>query len=243
MDSLSLIDLNPDSTDQTDRLYYDQFQYCLKLKMKDFSCLREMRLPADTVIDVQDGVVKRFQQRLRYSPTFNRQLSLPTMDPDARHWDLENLLEMLEFLWPTRHQIKLIFSGDWGYVYSNNITLLRNIALRTGADACYVKQAVIVRSKNTIALKSSSYSFRSFLKERLCSDTERTSMVTYLQNQSGIKIGRGLQDWIKYRTRRNHHWTRRYHYFDHNDPKIELMLQLVCPGIVRITMPIIEVNN
>ena len=64
--------------------------------------------------------------------------------------------------------------------------------------------------------------------------------ITGLKNQPDIKIGRGLNHWLKYKIS---DWSRRHYYFDHNDPKIELMLQLICPGIIRTTMPIIEVNN
>jgi len=147
----------------------------------------------------------------------------------------------LTFLWPRKDQIKLVFSGDWGYIYSNNKDLLQQIGSKHYIHVYYIKEAVVDRPKDTILLKSSDYRFRSFLRERLWTMDDKNRMLTYLQNQPDIKIGRGLQYWLKYETRWL--WTRRYHYFDHNDAKIELMLQLICPGIVRTTMPIIEVNN
>jgi hypothetical protein len=239
MDISSLIDLNLGHKENTDRLYYDQYRYSLKLRMKDFSCLREIRNTDATLESAFLVVSKRFEQRLNYSRVYNKN-SYSDEFSSKRH-DLENILEMLKTLWTVRDQIKLVFSGDWGYVYSNDRQLLQSIANQDYVHAYYIKEAVINRPKDTIVLRSSVYQYRSFLKERVWTLDDKTRMRTYLENQSDIKISRGLKYWLKYDTRWP--WSRRYHYFDHNDVKIELMLQLICPGIVRTTMPIIEVNS
>jgi hypothetical protein len=236
MDTLSLIDSNLERKECGDRLFYDQYRYSLKLRMKDFSCLREMRKPLVSLSDVIEIVARRFEQRTKLS-YWNHDRTVPVRD----QFDLVCLSDLLTFLWPLKNQIKLVFSGDWGYIYSNNKDLLQQIGSKHYIHVYYIKEAVVDRPKDTILLKSSAYKFRSFLKERLWTLDDKNRMLTYLQNQPDIKIGRGLQYWLKYETRWL--WTRRYHYFDHNDAKIELMLQLICPGIVRTTMPIIEVNN
>jgi hypothetical protein len=228
MDTSSLINLNLGHKENTDRLYYDQYRYSLKLRMKEFSCLRELRNPDATLESASSVVSKRFKQRIKYSIFSGPQ-------------DLENLLELLVMLWPVKDQIKPVFSGDWGYVYSNDRQLLQSIANQDCVHAYYIKESVVNRPKDTIVLRSSAYQFRSFLKERRWTTDDKARIVSYLENQPNIKISRGLTHWLKYDTRWP--WTRRYHYFDHNDVKIELMLQLICPGIVRTTMPIIEVNN
>ncbi len=234
-----MIDLNLGHKENTDRLYYDQYRYSLKLRMKDFSCLREIRNPDATVESAFLVVSKRFEQRLNYSRFYNRN-SYSDEFSSNRH-DLENLLEMLKTLWTVRDQIKPVFSGDWGYVYSNDRQLLQSIANQDYVHAYYIKEAVVNRPKDTIVLRSSPYLYRSFLKDRQWTNDDKTRMQTYLENQPGIKISRGLTRWLKYDTRWP--WSRRYHYFDHSDAKIELMLQLICPGIIRTTMPIIEVNS
>jgi hypothetical protein len=236
MDTLSLIDSSLERKECGDRLFYDQYRYSLKLRMKDFSCLREMRKPLVSLSDVIEIVARRFEQRTKLS-YWNHDRTVPVRD----QFDLVCLSDLLTFLWPLKNQIKLVFSGDWGYIYSNNKDLLQQIGSKHYIHVYYIKEAVVDRPKDTILLKSSAYKFRSFLKERLWTLDDKNRMLTYLQNQPDIKIGRGLQYWLKYETRWL--WTRRYHYFDHNDAKIELMLQLICPGIVRTTMPIIEVNN
>jgi hypothetical protein len=239
MDTSSLTDSSLELKKSTDRLFYDQYRYGLKLRMKDFSCLREIRKSDATSEQVAAVVSRRFEQRCNYSRFFNRR-DLPT-ELSSRQYDLDNILEMLQYLWPVRDQIKTTFSGDWGYIYSNNKKLLQSISDQHYVCGYYIKEAVINRPKDTIRLQSSPYQYRSFLKEQLWTPADKACILAYLENQPDIKISRGLTHWLKYDTR--WFWTRRYHYFDHNDVKIELMLQLICPGIVRTTMPIIEVNN
>jgi hypothetical protein len=238
MDTLSLIDSSLELKECGDRLFYDQYRYSLKLRMKDFSCLREIRKPDAEMLQVTAIVARRFEQRTHYNKFFNTTYRT-RVERDQQ--DLDNLLDLLIFVWPVRDQIKPVFSGDWGYIYSNNKDLLQQIGDKHYVHIYYIKEAVVDRPKDTILLKSSPYRYRSFLKERLWTMDDKNRLFAYLQNQPDIKIGRGLQYWLKYETRWL--WTRRYHYFDHNDAKIELMLQLICPGIVRTTMPIIEVNN
>jgi hypothetical protein len=207
--------------------------------MKDFSCLREIRNQNASLESASLVVSKRFEQRLNYSRFYSRKSYSDEFS--TRQYDLENLLEMLRTLWTVRDQIKPVFSGDWGYVYANDKQLLLSIGSQHYVHTYYIKEAVVTRPKDTIVLQSSPYLYRSFLKDRQWTNDDKTRMRTYLENQPDIKISRGLTHWLKYDTRWP--WTRRYHYFDHNDVKIELMLQLICPGIVRTTMPIIEVNN
>lgn len=234
-----MIDSNLELKKHTDRLFYDQYRYGLKLRMKDFSCLREIR-KADVVLKQVEAVVRRrFEQRCNYSRFFNRR-DLPT-ELSSRQYDLDSLIKMLHLLWPMRDQIKATFSGDWGYIYSDDKKLLQSISSQHYVHSYYIKEAVVTRPKDTVVLQTSLYQFRSFLKERQWTLDDKTRILAYLENQPGIKISRGLAYWLKYDTR--WHWSRRYHYFDHNDAKIELMLQLIYPGIIRKTMPIIEVNN
>jgi len=234
-----LIDSNQEIKEYADRLYYDQYRYVLKLRMKNFSCLRDMRKPRDNLADMSRVIADRFTQRVLYSHRFLNYALLQGKADNQR--ELDDLLDMLAFLWPVKKKVKLIFSGDWGYLYSNNKALLQKVIDKDYVQGYYIKEAVVDRPRNTIVLKSSPYRFRSFIQEKLWTMDEKNRMLTYLENQPDIKIGRGFRYWLKYETRWL--WTRRYHHFDHNDEKIELMLQLIWPGIVRTTMPIIEVNN
>jgi hypothetical protein len=127
--------------------------------MKDFSCLREMRKPLVSLSDVIEIVARRFEQRTKLS-YWNHDRTVPVRD----QFDLVCLSDLLTFLWPLKNQIKLVFSGDWGYIYSNNKDLLQQIGSKHYIHVYYIKEAVVDRPKDTILLKSSAYKFRSFLR-------------------------------------------------------------------------------
>jgi hypothetical protein len=55
-----------------------------------------------------------------------------------------------------------MFSGDWGYIYSNDRDLLIKIDNLHYVTGYYIKEAVVSRTKNTIVRKSSAYRFRSY---------------------------------------------------------------------------------
>jgi hypothetical protein len=239
-----LIASNRELKEKTDRLYFDQYRYSFKLQVKDFSCLRELCNSTKTQTEFEVMMAKRFVVRLSYDRFWTFRVDTPA-DLIRTHETvtkirLDNLTDMLGVLWPIRKQAKIMFSGDWGYIYSNERDLLIKIDELPYVTGYYIKEAVVSRTKNTIALKSSDYRFRSYFAYKKYDEDKKARILDYLKNQPDVKIGRGLNQWLKYKIS---DWSRRHYYFDHNDPKIELMLQLMFPDIIRTTMPIIEVNN
>lgn len=244
MDTLSLTSFI-DLKENTDRLFFDQYRYSLKLHVKDFSCLREIRNSTKTQTEVEFIVAKRFAKRLSYDRFWTytepgTAILNTTNEQTTTKMRLDNLIDLLGVLWPIRKQIKIMFSGDWGYIYSNDkdhLVQINNLHYVTGY---YIKEAVVSRTKDTVALKSSAYRFRSYFAYKKYDEDKKARILDYLKNQPDVKISRGLKHWLKYKIS---DWSRRHYYFDHNDAKIELMLRLIFPDLVRITMPIIEVNN
>jgi len=231
--------------EDTDQLFFDQYRYSLKLNMKDFSCLREIRNSTKTQTEVEFIVTKRFAKRLSYDRFWTYSdpglvILTKTETQTTTKMRLDNLLNVLGVLWPVRNQVKIMFSGDWGYIYSNDKDLLIQIDDLPYMQGYYIKEAVLSKPKNTIVLKSSPYKFRSYFTYKKYDEDKKARILDYLKNQPDVKISKGLTRWLKYRTS---DWSRRHYYFDHNDAKIELMLRLIFPDILRITMPIIEVNN
>jgi hypothetical protein len=213
--------------------------------MKDFSCLREIRNSTKTQTEVEFIVTKRFAKRLSYDRFWTYSdpglvILTKTETQTTTKMRLDNLLNVLGVLWPVRNQVKIMFSGDWGYIYSNDKDLLIQIDDLPYMQGYYIKEAVLSKPKNTIVLKSSPYKFRSYFTYKKYDEDKKARILDYLKNQPDVKISKGLTRWLKYRTS---DWSRRHYYFDHNDAKIELMLRLIFPDILRITMPIIEVNN
>ena len=212
--------------------------------LKDFSCLRELCNSTKTQAEFEVTMAKRFVIRLSYDRFWTFRVDTPAdylqSHETVTKIRLNNLVDMLDHLWPIRKQVKIMFSGDWGYIYSNDRDLLIKIDDLPCVTGYYIKEAVVSRTKNTVVRKSSAYRFRSYFAYKKYDEDKKARISDYLKNQPDVKIGRGLNRWLKYKIS---DWSRRHYYFDHNDPKIELMLQLMFPDIIRITMPIIEVNN
>lgn len=219
--------------DYTDRLFFDQYRYCLKIRMKDFSCLRAMRKSTKTHWDVADAVVKNQINRSRYG-------YFGTFDQLVNHKESQgDLLDLLDFLWPFKDDIRPTFSGDWGYIYANSVQILQTVANKPYTKAYYIREAVVSKPKNTIVLDSPQHQYRSFLKEVLLTDVQRTQLYDYLKRIENVRIGPGLEYWLQSSNGWRRNWTRRYYFFDHNDPNIEMMLRLILPQIIRQTWPII----
>ena len=240
-----MIDSNRALKENTDRLFFDQYCYSLKLHVKDFSCLREMRNSTKTQTEVEFIVTKRFAKRLSYDRFWTytepgTAILNTTDEQTTTKMRLDNLIDILGVLWPIRNQVKIMFSGDWGYIYSNDKDLLIKIDDLPYVQGYYIKEAVVSRSKDTVVLKSSPYRFRSYFAYKNYDEDKKARILDYLKNQPDVKISKGLNRWLKYKIS---DWSRRHYYFDHNDAKIELMLRLIFPDLIRITMPIIEVNN
>ena len=240
-----MIDSNRALKENTDRLFFDRYCYSLKLHVKDFSCLREMRNSTKTQTEVEFIVTKRFAKRLSYDRFWTytepgTAILNTTDEQTTTKMRLDNLIDILGVLWPIRNQVKIMFSGDWGYIYSNDKDLLIKIDDLPYVQGYYIKEAVVSRSKDTVVLKSSPYRFRSYFAYKNYDEDKKARILDYLKNQPDVKISKGLNRWLKYKIS---DWSRRHYYFDHNDAKIELMLRLIFPDLIRITMPIIEVNN
>jgi hypothetical protein len=204
-----------------------------------------MRNTTKTQTEVEFIVAKRFAKRLSYDRFWtytdpNSAILNASTEQTTTKIRLDNLIHILGVLWPVRNQVKIMFSGDWGYIYSNDKDQLAQINKLHYVTGYYIKEAVVSKPKNAVVLKSSPYQFRSYFAYRKYDDDKKERILTYLENQPDIKISRGLTHWLKYK---KSDWSRRHYYFDHNDAKIELMLRLIFPDLIRTTMPIIEVNN
>ena len=234
----SLINLNLETKEETDRLYFDQYEYCLKLRMMHFSCLRDMHKTTKEQYEVADSAITRLENRNRWNVGTSSWLSAFSSPSNTSSVKMmsDNLLDILDFLWAFRSDIKIMFSGDWGYIYSNSKLLLQQIASKHYITAYYIKQAVVTRDKNTISLKDPKNRFRSFLRDRQLDDVQKTQLLTYLSRLDDVRTSPALNYFLKYSSST---WTRRYFFFDHNDANIELMLRLILPEIIRQTQPIV----
>ena len=236
MDISSLTDLNPGvkvRRKDTDRLFYDQYHYGIDLHMEDISCLRGLdKLPDD----YRTEITRRYHQKYRWTYRYHDRLIQAARDQEK----LESLYKLAELLDLYQTEIKLIVSGNCGYVYTNNIELLLSVLKDFPQHVRQLRQACIVRPRNTVSLHNSPHQFRTYFREKSINQTEKQQLLTFLQNQTDWHVSKAL---LKRLTRFSPMWMSRSYFIDHNTESEVVMLNLIVPNILQMTMPVVEVNK
>jgi hypothetical protein len=149
---------------------------------------------------------------------------------------LENLVTISQLLKTSSEPYKHISSYDQIYIYTNDVALLETIAQSPAVTDAKYSQAVVNRPSDVVVLKHSKYQYRTYFKSKLVSAESSTRVRSFLLDRTDCyRFTSGLKYMLK--TRKEMYF-RDYYFVDHHGPGDMLMLALVCPGIVRKTMPI-----
>jgi len=219
-----------------DRLFYDQFEYCISFQLAEISALRELdHARIDDMIERRKQWREMAQQRW-----IKGQRSHGTIM--SRSWrditdlTLANLHSLADVLLTTVASYKLVVSVDQGYVYTNELALINQLEAMPELRHKTYTQARIIRPKNTIQLKNPGHEYRTYLRAIILSAQEKRVLIDFLQNQQGhIRMSPGLKNWVHDPFTR----TQDYFFVDHNGSSWLSMLSLVRPGIVRKTLQIV----
>ena len=196
-------------------------------RLREAGCLRKLdHKTIDHVVSVRREWVGRLQDY--YSA--NRAITDDVV---------QNLHHMCDVLTNTKRQHKLVIEHSHVRVYTNEPELFTEIIDSVpGLKYPVYTQAVIDRPRNTICLKESAYSHRTYLKSVVVNEQQKRSISNLLRNQEGIRLSPGLRDWALYSNWRT--WTESYYFVDHNDTGWMTMLSLVYPGLIKNTIQIIK---
>ena len=220
-----------------DRLYYDQFEYCLGFHLDEVSCLRVLdhdhidRSIANRKqwreIAQQRWLNSRQKHGIGLSRQYRREITEKTVE------DLHGLATTLI---DTDSEFKLVVSVSQGYVYTNDLALIDQLDHRPELTNKTYTCAEISRPKNTIQLKNPRHSYRSYLQTTKLNVQQKQQLVNFFHNQQDqVRLSPALKSWISQSFNR----TQDYFFVDYNSPSWLTMLSLVQPGIVRKTMHII----
>jgi hypothetical protein len=164
-----------------------------------------------------------------------------------------DLYKLAVFLQHNLADTKLVIYGNWGYVYTNQLTVLQQLTTLSGlSNFSAVRQANVDRAKNSVTLQESDYQYRSFFATRKLTSDGRDQLVNWLQAQTNIRLSPGLANWcdLPWTSAVVKPWrsmlplfTERYYFIDHNESSMLTMLSLLQPGIIRKTMNIVVVNT
>lgn len=223
-----MINLRPTFNDVSkDRLFYDQYRYCMTGNLREAGCLRKLEHNAiDHVVTIR----REWVGRLHDYYSSNR-----TITDD----NVQNLHAMCDVLIGTRHQHKLIIEHNLVRVYANNSQLFSEITQAVpGLYSVNYTQAVIDRPRNSVKLKESAYTHRTYLRSVITTEQQKRSIGQFLSKQDNIRLSPGLKQWALYANWRT--WTESYYFVDHNDTAWMTMLGLIYPGMIKNTIQIIK---
>ena len=86
---------------------------------------------------------------------------------------------------------------------------------------------------NTLLRKNPTHKFRTYFQEDRLDPTRRENLKKYFITRANtFQLSRSFDKMVY----SNQSWTFNHYFVDHNDPGDALLIQLVCPGIVRKTM-------
>lgn len=222
----------------------------VRFRLTYLNCLRN---PTGSWHEYQDEIETRLAYRTKadrvpYSWS-NRTYgaSWQSLNISEEHYRLclVNLIDLAREIFDMGPKVKLTISGDFGYLYSNCPHSLAVIQNKNYLDHVLFRQARVVKPTGVVALHKSDFRFRTYLRNRYLTDADRLKLADFFKNNCDyMRIGPALAVWStgevsKYR----HHWVQSHFFFDHLSSADPLLVNLVCPGIVRITLPIVVLNT
>jgi hypothetical protein len=158
---------------------------------------------------------------------------------DVTDQDLSNLHLMCDFFLKEQRTHKLMISGNWIYIYTQDPSLLDDIVALGFLDTREMLRTRVrlIGAPDTVVQKNPRYLKRSFLRNMGLTPSQKDSMFNFLGNQEKIRVSPSLKFAMS-----NQHITRSQDYFfiDHDDDAVLVMLSLIVPNIIRKTLPIIS---
>jgi len=219
-----------------DRLFYDQFEYCIGFYLDEVSALRELdHAHIDDMIERRKAWREIAQQRWingkqKHGTIMSRSWRDITAQTQA---DLHSLANVLL---TTTTSYKLVVSVNQGYVYTTDLVLIDQLDSMSELKHKTYTRAQIIRPKNTIQLKNPRHEYRTYFRSIKLSWQEKQVLIDFLQNQQEhTRMSPGLKNWVHDPFTR----TQDYFFVDHNGSSWLSMLSLVRPGIIRKTLQIV----
>lgn len=213
-------------TESRDRLYFDQWEYALSFWLKEAHTLRHR----DEAV-----MIKYIQQKI----------SWPAWQPRYDDNVVPNLRTALAYINSISKPCKIMVSGHWVSIYTNDPSLADDLIARCPFTARHrLKQAVVDRPRDTVLLLEPTHKLRSYFKSQQFPGDKIPALREFFAAQgNAIKPSPAMQQFLK-GTWRGNHWLPDHYYVDYDDPQYATMLALIMPRPFRKTLPIVQrINN
>jgi len=176
-----------------DSFFYDKFEYCIGFFVEEASSLREMNHQhIDKILERRIQHREISQQRwANTKQTILSKISRPILPVTG-----ERLHKIVDILINTKSEYKSVVSIDNMWVYSNDLNLINELDELDYLLFKKYTKAVISRPKNTIIVKNSKFSKRTYLKSIGLSENQAEKLRNCLiRNQQEIRVSPGLLEW------------------------------------------------
>lgn len=200
-----------------DRLFYDKYTHALSLRLPHAQLLRSWNHEA-------------LDETILWRNTNNNYGWKQRNVTDAQKADLHSFMDVVAGL----EEHKIVLTHWHVYIYTSSVSDLNTVASLPYVANCRPTQAVINRPRDTILQVDPKHHYRTFLKERFLTPENMSNLSKFLLNRKDCfritdELQRRLQEQKGF-------YTMSHYFVDHNDMKDLVMLQIVCPGIVRKTL-------
>lgn len=213
----------------SDRLFYDHWQYCVRLRLSEVSALRDS-LDVESIDDILNRrQIWRDRVRARW-PQNNFVRGHDAITSATR----ENLYAFADFLQQVEEPYKMVISSDQCWIYSNSSILLERIGRLPFVRSVKYTRATVVRARNTIALKNPQHQYRSYFKNVKLTAEEKNQIQAFLTQQE-VRVSPALKCWIATPFIR----VQDHFFVDYDSEYWLTMLSLVRPGLIRKTVQIV----
>lgn len=214
----------------SDRLFFDRWHYCIKIYLSEISAIRG--LPDVETVDqnLVDREHWRQQVRLRWPGT-----KIIHGNDSITTEERENIKNFTKFLKSETRDFKIVISMSFAWIYTNDIGLIQDISNLPYIVTYRLSRAEVVKPRGVIALKNSPHTHRSYFRSMKLDAEQREKLRNFLSSQRDIRMSSALTEWLE------SPWFRTQDYFfvDHVNETWTLMMSLVCPRIIRKTLPIV----
>ena len=142
---------------------------------------------------------------------------------------------MCDFLTADPTPRKIMIQDNHIYIYANDPVIYQRIIDHSLAQLTALSEINLTGIPNTVHLRHSDHSLRSYFRGRKLDAATAQSVRRWLSAQQSVRLSPSLGYWCENEGR----WLYTYYFLDHDSVSTTDMLQIIAPGIIRCTLPIV----
>ena len=213
-------------------LWYGKFDHCLMFHLDEASALRSLNhAHIDRILEIRAGWGRRMITT-NYGGSWRGDWVTLAITDQTR----KNLHDMCDFFQQEKSEHKIMITGNYVHVYTNDLDLLQRISALSflSLDNMTLCSLDTVGEPGTVYLKQARHQNRSYFRYIKQEPEQADHLRKFLAVQENIRISPSLKDWMK----RDSGTLSEHFFIDHDDNGVLIMLALLNPRIIRKTLRI-----